>query len=51
MAQFVYNDTKNASSSHTTFELYYGYYFQLSYEKNIDSYSKFKLTNKLLAKL
>ena len=51
MVEFVYNNAKNASTGHTPFELNCRYHPWVSYKKDIDSHSKFKLTDKLLAKL
>ena len=51
MAEFAYNNTKNVSISHTLFELNYGYYLWLSYEKNIDFRSKSRPVDKLLVEL
>ena len=51
MAKFAYNNTKNASTDHTPFELNCEYYLWVSYKKAIDLYFKFKLANKLLAEL
>ena len=51
MAKFIYNNAKNASSSHILFELNYSYYSQMFYKKNIIFCFKSKLSDKLLAKL
>ena len=51
MAEFAYNNTKNASSGHTFFELNCGYHFQMSYKDNVDPHSKSKLADKLSTKL
>ena len=51
IAKFAYNNAKNASTGHTSFELNYGYHPCVSYKENIDSYSKSKLADKLLADL
>ena len=47
MAEFAYNNTKNASIGYTLFELNYGYYLRMSNEEEIDPSSKSKLANKL----
>ena len=47
MTEFAYNNAKNASTSYTPFELNCGYHFRMSYEENIDSHSKSKLTDEL----
>ena len=51
IAEFAYNNAKNASTNHTPFELNCKYHSQISYEKDIDFRSKFKSTDKLLAEL
>ena len=42
MAEFAYNNAKNASSGHTFFELNCGYFLWMSYEENFKHYSKSK---------
>ena len=51
MAEFAYNNTKNASTGHTSFKLNCGYHFWMSYKKDINPRFKFKLADKLLAEL
>ena len=51
MAKFAYNNAKNASTSHTLFELNCDYHSQMSYEDNVNFYSKSKSADKLLAEL
>ena len=51
MAEFAYNNTKNAGSGHMLFELNYGYHTQISYEEEVDPRFRFKSTDKLLANL
>ena len=51
MAEFAYNNAKNASIGHTPFELNCKYYPWLSYEEDIDPGSKSKLADELLAEL
>ena len=51
MAEFAYNNAKNASTGHTPFELNCGHHFQMSYEEEVDSYSKSKSADKLSAEL
>ncbi len=36
MAEFAYNDAKNASSSHTVFELKYGYHPTVLVKGDVD---------------
>lgn len=51
MAEFAYNIAKNTSIGHTPFELNCGYYFRISYKKDIDPCSHSKTVNKLSTKL
>ena len=51
MAKFVFNKAKNASTSHTPFKLNCGYHPQISYKEDINSRSKSKSVDELLAKL
>ena len=51
MAEFAYNNAKNASNNHMPFEFNYGYYLRLSFEKNINPYSQSKTAKKLFSKL
>ena len=51
MAEFGYNNAKNANTGHTPFELNCGYYPWVSYEEDINPRSKSKSANKLLAEL
>ena len=51
MAEFAYNNAKNANTGHTPFELNCGYHPRISYKKEVDLYSKLKSVNKLLAEL
>ena len=39
MAEFAYNNAKNASTGFTSFELNYGYYPRVFYEEDLNSYS------------
>ena len=47
MAEFAYNNAKNASTGHTPFELNYGYHPRISYKKNVDPRSKSKSADDL----
>ena len=47
MAEFVYNNTKNASTSYTPFELNCGYHPRVSYKENVDPRSKSKSADNL----
>ena len=40
MAEFAYNNAKNASTGYTPFELNFGYHLCVSYEENFDPRSK-----------
>ncbi len=51
MAEFVYNNAKNASTSHTSFELNYGYHPKVSFEEDIDPRSRSRSANELAEEL
>ncbi len=51
MAEFAYNNAKNASTGHTPFELHYGYHPQASYEKDLDLHSQSKSADELATEL
>ena len=51
MAEFAYNNAKNASTCHTPFELNYGYHPWMSYEDDVNPCSKSKSADKLSAEL
>ena len=51
IAEFAYNNAKNASTGHTPFELNCGYHRWMSYEEEVDPRSKLKSADKLSAKL
>ena len=51
MAEFVYNNAKNASTGHTPFKLNCGYHPRMSYKENVNSRSQSKLADKLSAEL
>ena len=53
MAEFVYNNAKNASTGYTFFELNCGYHFYVSYkeEKIFDPRFKSKTANELFSEL
>ncbi len=46
MAEFAYNNVKNASISHMPFKFNYGYYLQTSYKEDVDPCSQSKSTKK-----
>ena len=51
LAKFAYNNAKNANTSHTFFKLNCGYYLCVSYEEDLDLYSKSRTAEKLFSKL
>ena len=51
MAEFAYNNAKNASTGHTPFELNCGYHPWMSYEEDVDPRSQSKSADKLSAEL
>ena len=51
MAEFIYNDAKNASINHTPFKLNCGYHSQVFFKNNINSCSKSYSANELVKKL
>ena len=51
MAKFVYNNAKNVSTGHISFELNCGYHPQILYKEKVDPRSKSKLVDKLSAEL
>ena len=51
IAEFAYNNAKNASTGYTLFELNCGYHLWVSYKEDIDPRSKSKSADKLLAEL
>ena len=51
MAEFAYNNAKNASTGHTSFELNYGYHPRVSFEENTNPRSRSKTADELSAEL
>ena len=51
MAEFAYNNAKNASTGHISFELNYGYHPQMSYKKDVDPRFQSKSADELSAEL
>ena len=51
MAEFIYNNTKNASTGHIPFQLNYGYYSHVFFEENTNPRSWLKTADKLSVKL
>ena len=51
MAEFTYNNTKNANTGHIIFKLNCGYYLRVSFKENVNPHLKFCFTDKLAKKL
>ena len=51
MAEFAYNNAKNASTGFTPFELNYGYHPRVFYEEDLDLRSKSRTAEELSSKL
>ncbi len=51
MTEFIYNNVKNASTSHNPFKLNCGYHLRVFFKTDIDLYSKSCLANKLAEEL
>ncbi len=51
MAEFAYNNAKNASISHTSFELNGGYHPRVSFEEDVDPCLRSRSANKLAEEL
>ena len=51
MAEFAYNNFKNASTSHSRFKLNCSYHLRMLYEEEVDPCSQSKSADKLLAEL
>ncbi len=51
MAEFTYNNAKNASTGHTLFTLNCGYHPRVSFEKDVDPRSRSRSANKLAKRL
>ncbi len=51
MAEFAYNNVKNASTGHIPFELNCGFHPQASYEEDVDLHSQSKAAKELATKL
>ena len=51
MAEFAYNNSKNASTGHTPFELNCGYHPRMSYEEEVDPRSQSKSADELSEEL
>ncbi len=51
IAEFAYNNAKNASTGYTPFELKYGYHLQAFYKEDVNPCSQSKSADKLATKL
>ena len=51
MAEFAYNNAKNASFGHTPFKLKYGYHPWISYKEDVNPRSKSKSADELSTEL
>ena len=51
MAEFAYNNAKNASTNHTPFKFNYGYHLHVLFKENADSRSRSILADELLLEL
>ena len=51
MAEFAYNNAKNASTGHTPFELNCGFHPRISYKEDIDPRSQSRSADELSAEL
>ena len=51
MAEFAYNNAKNASTGHTPFELNYGFHLWVFFKDDVDLHSRSRSANKLANKL
>ena len=51
MAEFAYNNAKNASTGHIPFELNCGYHPKVLFEKKVDLYLKSRFTDNLAEEL
>ena len=51
MAEFAYNNAKNASTGHTPFELNYGFHPRVSFKNNVDPRSRSRSANELAKEL
>ncbi len=51
IAEFAYNNAKNASTGQTPFELNYGYHPRVSFKEDIDPHSRSHSINELAKEL
>ena len=51
MAEFAYNNAKNASTGHTPFKLNCSFHLQVFFEDDVDPHSKSRSANELIKEL
>ena len=51
MAEFAYNNAKNANTGHTPSELNYGYHPRVFFKEDVDPRLRFRSANKLAEEL
>ena len=51
MAEFAYNNAKNASTNYTSFKLIYGYHLKFFFKKDVNPYSRSRFVNQLAKEL
>ncbi len=51
MAEFAYNNAKNANTGHIPFELNYGYHLRVFFEEDVDLHSRSCSANELVEEL
>ena len=51
IAEFAYNNAKNASTSHTLLKLNYDYHLRVFFEEDVNSHLKSRFTKKLAKEL
>ena len=51
MAEFAYNNAKNASNGHTSFELNCGYHLRDLFKEDVNFWSRSMLVGELLSEL
>ncbi len=51
MAEFVYNNAKNASIGHISFKLNYNYHLGIFFDEDVDPCSRSRSANKLVEEM
>ncbi len=51
IAEFAYNNAKNANTGHTPFELHYGYHPRVFFEKDVNPRLRYRSANELVEEL